>query len=65
MLPFQLDHAREMLELMGPDPWPEGVSANKPVLSTFLGMAKSQGLVPEALAVEELFAPSTLEEYRI
>jgi 4,5-dihydroxyphthalate decarboxylase len=65
MLPFQLDHAREMLELMGPDPWPEGVGPNEPALSMFLAMAKTQGLVPQSLRLEDLFAPSTLEHFRI
>jgi 4,5-dihydroxyphthalate decarboxylase len=65
MLPFQLDHASEMIDLMGPDPWPEGVVRNEPTISMFLSMAKAQSLVPESLQVIDLFAPSTMDRYRI
>lgn len=47
--------------LLGADPWPYSVEANRVVLETVLDYAAEQGITPHRLAVEELFAPGTLD----
>ena len=44
----------------GEDPWPHGVKRNRANLERFIGYSLDQGLMEKKLAVEELFAPSTL-----
>src|SRR5579862_5285553 len=55
---------REMVELMGSDPWPYGISRNQKVLQTLLDISAEQGLLGRAFTVEELFVPSLPEAYR-
>lgn len=45
-----------MLEVVGGDPWPFGISANRRSLEAFLATAHDQGLVDRRYTVEELFA---------
>jgi 4,5-dihydroxyphthalate decarboxylase len=45
----------------GDDPWPHGVKKNRANLERFIGYSLDQGLMEKKLAVEELFAASTLE----
>ncbi len=45
----------------GEDPWPHGVKKNRANLERFIGYSLDQGLMEKKLAVEELFAPSTLD----
>ncbi len=47
--------------VFGPDPWPNGVSANRNNLERFIQYSCPQGLIPQKLAVEELFAETTLD----
>jgi 4,5-dihydroxyphthalate decarboxylase len=42
-------------ELLGGDPWPFGVSANRAAIETFLSTAAGQGLVGRRYEVDELF----------
>jgi 4,5-dihydroxyphthalate decarboxylase len=49
-------------EVIGPDPYPYGIGANRPTLEAAARFAHEQGLTPRKLAVEELFAPETLGE---
>ena len=51
----------EERRLLGPDPWPYGVAANRANLERFIGYELEQGLIPEPLAVEELFFETMLE----
>lgn len=60
-LPFLLEHAYTTVDLMGDDPWPYGVEANRATLDTFLRYAREQGLIDTDLAAEDLFAPTTLD----
>lgn len=46
----------------GPDPWPDGVEANRKTLETFSRYLVEQGLAEET-ALEDLFAPSTLDTF--
>ncbi len=41
---------------LGPDPWPYGVAANRPNLERFIQYEHEQGLIPQPIAVDELFA---------
>jgi 4,5-dihydroxyphthalate decarboxylase len=43
------------------DPYPYGVQANQKVLKALAGYSREQGLTPRELALEEIFAPSTLD----
>ena len=51
----------EERRVFGPDPWPNGVSANRKNLERFIQYSYTQGLIPQKLTVEELFAETTLE----
>jgi 4,5-dihydroxyphthalate decarboxylase len=53
-----LDRARK---LMGHDFWSYGIDANRHTLETIMRYSVEQGLVSKLLAVEDLFAPSTLD----
>ncbi|MGH3500096.1 MAG: hypothetical protein ACRDQA_04200 [Nocardioidaceae bacterium] len=65
MLPWLYDEVERVHGLMGRDFWPYGLPANDTTLRTFLGYAHAQGLTPRQLEPAELFAPETLESYRI
>ncbi|WP_426247417.1 ABC transporter substrate-binding protein [Nocardioides sp. LHG3406-4] len=45
----------ELRELLGGDPWPYGVAANRQAIETFLTTAADQGLVSHRFEVDELF----------
>jgi 4,5-dihydroxyphthalate decarboxylase len=51
----------EERKLLGDDPWPYGVEKNRANLERFMGYSLDQGLMEKKLAVEELFAPATLD----
>jgi|SRR5581483_4531401 len=65
MLPWVLDHAAETESLMGKDFWPYGFQANEHTLSTFLRYSYEQGLAKRRLTPKDLFAPETLESFKI
>ncbi|HEY5210939.1 MAG TPA: ABC transporter substrate-binding protein [Stellaceae bacterium] len=65
MLPWQVAAAEETSQLMGPDWWPYGFAPNRAVLDTFLRYHHEQGLSPRRRQPEELFAPETLESFKI
>jgi 4,5-dihydroxyphthalate decarboxylase len=65
MLPWQLAAVDEARQLMGPDWWSYGFAPNRHVLDTFLRYHHEQGLSPRRLQPEELFAPETLERFKI
>jgi 4,5-dihydroxyphthalate decarboxylase len=65
MLPWQVAHVEEARRELGDDWWPYGFAANRAVLDTFLRYHHEQGLSKRPLAPEELFAPETLEAFRI
>jgi 4,5-dihydroxyphthalate decarboxylase len=50
---------------MGEDWWPYGLEPNRKTLETFLRYAAGQRIADRPLAVEELFAPETLDTFRI
>ena len=65
MLPWLPKHLDDTRRLMGEDFWPYGLEANRPVLETFLRYHHEQGLSKRLLKPEELFAPESLESFRI
>ena len=50
---------RRVMEIAG-DPLPYGVEPNRRVLETLVKHAVTQGIIPEPVAIEALFAPNTL-----
>ncbi len=46
---------REQEAVLGPDPWPCGLAANRPTLEAAIRYAVEQGLIAEPLAPETLF----------
>jgi 4,5-dihydroxyphthalate decarboxylase len=52
-------------EAMGDDYWPYGVEENRPTLDAIVRYAHRHGTTARELAVEELFAPTTLERFKV
>jgi 4,5-dihydroxyphthalate decarboxylase len=65
MLPWLVEHVEETEKLMGRDFWPYGLEPNQRVLETFLRYSHEQGLAGRLLAPAELFAPESLESFKI
>jgi 4,5-dihydroxyphthalate decarboxylase len=61
-LPWLHDEVQRTSKLMGQDWWPYGVDRNRKTLDTFLRYHHEQGLSARPMALEELFAPETLDE---
>jgi 4,5-dihydroxyphthalate decarboxylase len=55
---LDLEEERRML---GPDLWPAGVAKNRPNLERFIRYSHDQGLIPQPMTVESLFADAVLE----
>ncbi len=64
-LPWVPDHVRQWREVAGEDFWPYGVAPNRPTLEAFLQYGFEQGVCRRRLSVEELFAPETLQSFKI
>lgn len=64
-LPWGPSAADAAAKLMGRDLWPFGVEAHRTTLDAFLDYATEQGVCERRLEVDELFAPQTLEAFRI
>jgi 4,5-dihydroxyphthalate decarboxylase len=65
MLPWLVRHAEETRALMGADFWPYGLERNAHTLETFLRYSHEQGLAKRRLNPAELFAPESLESFKI
>jgi 4,5-dihydroxyphthalate decarboxylase len=65
MLPWLTAYVEETRREMGDDFWPYGLSKNRDALATFLRYSHEQGLSRRRLEPEELFAPETLEGFKI
>jgi 4,5-dihydroxyphthalate decarboxylase len=57
---FGPEYAAMTRDLIGDDPFPFGIKANRAMLDMIIGFSHEQGLTPKKLAIEELFAESTL-----
>jgi 4,5-dihydroxyphthalate decarboxylase len=64
-LPWMLSEYEEVRELMGEDYWPYGFEPNRHALETLQRYLFEQGLIKEKLQMEKLFAPGTLEAFKI
>ena len=58
---FAPEYAAMTREMIGDDPFPYGIKANKAMLDTIVAFSHEQGLTPKKMTVEELFAQSTLD----
>jgi 4,5-dihydroxyphthalate decarboxylase len=65
MLPWLVAHLDETRREMGSEFWPYGVAPNRETLATFLRYSHAQGLSRRRLEPEALFAPETLESFKI
>jgi 4,5-dihydroxyphthalate decarboxylase len=65
MLPWLTQHVEETRALMGSDFWPYGLERNAHTLATFLRYSFEQGLSKRQLKPEELFAPESLESFKV
>jgi 4,5-dihydroxyphthalate decarboxylase len=65
MLPWLTAHVEEARREMGDDFWPYGYEKNEATLSTFLRYSYEQGLSKHLLTPSRLFAPETLESFKI
>ena len=54
----------DLHDLLGEDPWPFGIEANRRMLETFLGEALEQGLIEKPMPVERFFAPNLPDSAR-
>ncbi len=65
MLPWGNAAVEEAIELMGPDWWPYGFEANRESVEVFLKYHFESGLSKRLLKPEDVFAPETLEAFKI
>jgi 4,5-dihydroxyphthalate decarboxylase len=65
MLPWLTSHVEETRALMGDDFWPYGFESNRVALAAFLRYHHEQGLSKRLLKPEELFAPETMQSFKI
>ncbi|SDM79549.1 4,5-dihydroxyphthalate decarboxylase [Polaromonas sp. JS666] len=65
MLPWLTSHVEQVRREMGEDFWPYGFEKNQATLQTFLRYSFEQGLSKRLLKPEELFAPESLEAFKI
>ncbi|HEY1230550.1 MAG TPA: ABC transporter substrate-binding protein, partial [Ramlibacter sp.] len=65
MLPWLTAHVEEARRDMGEDFWPYGFDRNQATLATFLRYSYEQGLSRKLLEPAQLFAPETLESFKI
>ena len=65
MLPWLPAHLADARREMGDDFWPYGLAPNTATLDTFLRYAHDQGLSPRRLRPADLFAPETLDGFKI
>jgi 4,5-dihydroxyphthalate decarboxylase len=65
MLPWASAEEETARKLMGDDYWSYGFAKNQHVLDTFTRYSYEQGLSKRKLDPAELFAPETLEAFKI
>jgi 4,5-dihydroxyphthalate decarboxylase len=65
MLPWLIHHVEETRRVMGDDYWAYGLEPNVNTLETFLRYSYEQWLSKRLLNPRELFAPESLESFKI
>ncbi len=64
-LPWQAAEYEDTAELMGKDFWSYGVADNQKTLELFLRYHYEQGLSARRMAVSDMFASATMEQFKI
>lgn len=64
-LPWMWPGLERARKVMGDDIWPYGIGPSRPTLDKFVQYMDAQGLTTRRMTVEELFAPSTQDEFKI
>jgi 4,5-dihydroxyphthalate decarboxylase len=64
-LPWLSWEREQLREIFGPDWWPYGIDANRHVLEALLRYMGEQGLLRSPMKVEDIFAPSSLGEFKL
>jgi len=64
-LPWLVPEVERERAIFGNDLWPYGVAENRATLEAMVAYHAEQGIIPNAPKIEELFAESTLVEYKI
>ncbi len=65
MLPWLIKHVEDTETALGKEYWPYGFEPNVNTLNTFLRYSYEQGLAKRLLQPKELFAPESLESFKI
>ncbi len=65
MLAWSIAEMEEERDIFGENPWPYGLEDNRHVLETLVQYAHEQGLLKSRPDLKSLFAPSTLDEFKI
>jgi len=65
MITWSIAEMEKDRELFGEELWPYGLEANRHVLETLVQYAHEQGLIKNRLDLKTLFAPNTLEDFKI
>ena len=65
MLPWLSWEREQLRETFGPDWWPYGIEANRHVLESLIRYMEEQGLLEKPVKVEDIFAPSSLGEFKL
>jgi 4,5-dihydroxyphthalate decarboxylase len=65
MLPWLIQHVADTERLMGPDFWSYGCKPNLEAIERLLRYHHEQGLSRRLLTAAEVFAPETMESYKI
>jgi len=65
MLPWLIQHVADTEQLMGQDFWAYGYAPNVEAIDRLLRYHHEQGLSKRQLTAREIFAPETLESYKI
>ncbi|MFM0723324.1 ABC transporter substrate-binding protein [Paraburkholderia strydomiana] len=64
-LPWLAAEYEETVALLGKDYWRYGIAGNEATINAFLRYHHAQGLSSRLMKIDELFAPSTLEQFVI
>jgi 4,5-dihydroxyphthalate decarboxylase len=64
-VPWAAAHTQRVQSILGADPWPYGLDANRATIEAFLEYAVEQGVCERSLEPEDLFAPQVLEFFRV
>jgi 4,5-dihydroxyphthalate decarboxylase len=58
LLAWGANEVRAQRDILGADPWPSGIAANRVDLEQFMGYCHDQGLIDRRMEVEALFDES-------